>query len=210
MRSETAAGDEYNLVYVAESNTRLLGRVGRICCVTGQAFLPVLVVPAGISLTPGIEGTLDVEASLSMAPAAQVVAFVGNSNRTAILTNMTDSPAIKQFTSSWFWYNGTTTDTNLMLQLGTQGQSFFQASGDGAAYQVGVFPTYVSGSLDCRQFPSITLVGGTSLNMSGSGTSYGTLETAWSLSFRRNRGVRRDPEAAALPSGKATLRQHLF
>ena len=146
---------------------------------TGQTFLPVQVVPAGIALTPGIEGTLDVEASLSMAPAAQVVAFVGTSNRTAMLTNMTDSPAIKQFSSSWFWYNGTTTDTNLMLQLGTQGQSFFQASGDGAAYQVGVFPTYVSGSLDCRQFPSITLVGGTSLNMSGSGTSYGSLETAW-------------------------------
>jgi subtilase family serine protease len=146
---------------------------------TGQTFLPVQIVPAGTSLTPATEGTLDIEAALSMAPAAQVVVFVGTNSRTAILTSMTDRTDVKQFSSSWFWYNGTTTDTNLMLQLGTQGQSFFQASGDGAAYQVGVFPTYVSGSLDCRQFPSITLVGGTVLGMSSNGASYGTLETAW-------------------------------
>jgi subtilase family serine protease len=146
---------------------------------THQTFLPVEVVPAKTALTPGTEGTLDVEAALSMAPAAQVVAFVGSSDRTSILTNMTDREDIQQFSSSWFWYNGTTTDTNLMLQLGTQGQSFFQASGDGGAYKVGVFPTYKSGSLDCRQFPSITLVGGTSLDMSHKGASYGALETAW-------------------------------
>jgi subtilase family serine protease len=143
---------------------------------TGLSFLPVKVVPA-TTLTPGAEGTLDVEASLSMAPAAQIVAFVGDP--TTILTNMTDHQEIKQFSSSWFWYDGTTTDTNLMLQLATQGQSFFQASGDGGAYPVGAFPKYISGSLDCRQFPYITLVGGTSLDMSGSGSSYGSLETVW-------------------------------
>ena len=149
---------------------------------TSQSFKTVQVVPSSATLTPGTEGTLDVESILAMAPAAQVVAFVGSSNRTQILTNMTDrDDIIKQFSSSWFWYNGTTTDTeNLMLQLATQGQSFFQATGDGGAYQIGVFPTYVSGSLDCRQFPSITMVGGTSLNMAKSGASYGTLETAWS------------------------------
>jgi subtilase family serine protease len=146
----------------------------------GETFLPVQVVPTSATLTPGVEGTLDIEMAYSMAPAAQVVAFVGTSNRTQMLTNMTDREDIKQFSSSWFWYDGTTTDTNLMLQLATQGQSFFQATGDGGAYQVGVFPTYVSGSLDCRQFPSITMVGGTSLHMTNSGASYGTLETAWS------------------------------
>jgi len=149
---------------------------------TGLTFLPVQEVPAKTKLTPKAEGTLDVESALSMAPGAQIVAFLGNP--TTILTNMTDREDIKQFTSSWFWYDGTTggkgTDTWLMLELGTQGQSFFQATGDGGAYPVGVFPTYKSGSLDCRQFPSITLVGGTSLDMSDNGASYGTLETAWS------------------------------
>ncbi|HEV1286372.1 MAG TPA: S53 family peptidase [Bryobacteraceae bacterium] len=144
---------------------------------TGQSFLPVQIVPAKTVLTPGKEGTLDIEASLSMAPAAQVVVFVGSP--TTILTNMTDREDIKQFSSSWFWYSGTTTDVNLMLELGMHGQSFFQASGDSGAYIVGVFPKYVSGSLDCRQFPSITIVGGTVLNMTGNGTSYGSIETAW-------------------------------
>jgi subtilase family serine protease len=147
---------------------------------TGHTYLPVKVIPAKATLNPGVEGTLDVEAALSMAPAAQIVGFVGtSSNPTAILTNMTDHSGIKQFSSSWFWYNGTTVDTNLMKQLATQGQSFFQASGDGGAYAVGWLPTYKSGTLDCRQFPFITIVGGTVLNMSGKGESYGTIETAW-------------------------------
>ncbi len=146
---------------------------------TNQSFLSVQVVPQGTALTPGDEGTLDIEASLSVAPAAQVITFVGSSNRTAILTNMTDRTDVKQFTSSWFWYNGSTTDTNLILQMKIQGQTFFQASGDGGAYQKGVWPNYISGSLDCRQFPGITLVGGSVLNMSSNGAAYGTLETAW-------------------------------
>ena len=150
---------------------------------TGQTFLPVKIIPAGSTLSPGAEGTLDVEAVLSVAPAAQVVGFVGtSSDPTAILTNMTDHTEIKQFSSSWFWANGTSTDTTLMQQLATNGQSFFQASGDNGAYAIGWLPTYTDGSLDCRQFPSITVVGGTVLNMSGSGKSYGTLETAWTNS----------------------------
>jgi len=148
---------------------------------THQSFLPVQIVPPpSTPLTPGGEGTLDVESSLSMAPGAQVIAFVGG--HTAILTNMTDNEDIKQFTSSWFWYNGTTTDTSLMLQLAAQGQSFFQASGDGGAYEPTNFTTYISGKLDCRQFPGITIVGGTDLHMSDSGASYGSIETAWSKS----------------------------
>ncbi len=145
-----------------------------------ETFAPVQVIPA-TTTTPGEEGTLDIEMAYSMAPTGQVVAFVGN-NGTTMLTNMTEHESVKQLSSSWFWYDGTTTDTNLMLQLAMQGQSFFQASGDGGAYQNGVFPHYISGSLDCRQFPYITIVGGTSLDMSGNGGSYGTLETAWSLS----------------------------
>ena len=94
-----------------------------------ETFVPIQTVPPNTSTTPGVEGTLDISMVLAMAPAAQVVAFVGNT--TQILTNMTDREDIKQFTSSWFWYDGSTTDTNLMATLAMQGQSFFQASGDG-------------------------------------------------------------------------------
>jgi subtilase family serine protease len=168
---------------------------------TKQSFLPVQTVPAKVTMTPGEEGTLDVEMALSMAPAAQVVAFVGNSG-TVMLTNMTDRPDIKEFSSSWFWYNGTTTDTNLMAELALQGQSFFQASGDGGAYPVGVFPKYKSGSLDCRQFPYITIVGGTSLDMSDNGADYGTLETAWPDS---SGGIE---SSVALPSYQSGIAGH--
>ncbi len=147
---------------------------------THQSYHPVQEVPANTATTPGGEGTLDVEMTLSMAPSAQIVAFLGAS--TAILTNMTDRKDIKQFTSSWFWYNGNTTDQLLMAVLAVQGQSFFQASGDGGAYPPNVWAGSSSPNLDCRLFPEITIVGGTSLDMSGNGASYGTLETPWSLS----------------------------
>jgi subtilase family serine protease len=145
---------------------------------TNQTFLPVQEAPpnsATSSTSP--EGTLDIEMALSMAPKAQIVVFLGTS--TAILTNMTDREDIKQFSSSWFWYNGTIGDTTLMYNLAMDGQSFFQASGDSGAYPIGVWPTYISGHLDSRLFPYITIVGSTSLNMNNNGASYGTLETAW-------------------------------
>jgi subtilase family serine protease len=147
---------------------------------TGLSFKTVQVVPAGTALTPGLESTMDIEAALSMAPDAQVIAF--ESDEHSILAYMADRPDVKQLSSSWFWYDGNATDEALMTQLATQGQSFFQASGDGGAYPVKQFSgaKCVSGATDDRAFPSITIVGGTALNMSGSGASYGTLETAWS------------------------------
>jgi subtilase family serine protease len=143
-----------------------------------QSFLPVEEVPANSAApSTSIEGTLDIEMALSMAPKAQVVVFLGNSS--TILANMTDRTDIRQFSSSWFWYNGTTMDEQLMAVLATQGQSFFQASGDDGTLPAG-WPNAVKYvSLDCRQFPNITIVGGTSLNMSDNGASYGTLETVW-------------------------------
>jgi subtilase family serine protease len=154
--------------------------IGGYAALTGQSFLPVQTVPPNTGTRPGVEGTLDIENALAIAPGAQMVAFTTpNNNFTQILTNMTDRPDIKQFSSSWFWYNGTTTDEALMAQLAMNGQSFFQATGDGGAYPCGALPNVASGTLDDRQFPYTTLVGGTSLNMSNDGASYGTLETAW-------------------------------
>ena len=104
----------------------------------------------------------------------------------ALINSMTDREDIKQFTSSWFWYDGSTTDTNLMATLAMQGQSFFQASGDGGTYPANWPKGYVSGSLDCRQFPFITIAGGTDLNMANDGSSYGTLETGVVAKLRRS------------------------
>jgi subtilase family serine protease len=143
----------------------------------GHSYLPVQLVPASTLLTPGIEGTLDVEAALSMAPAAQVVTFIG-SDSTTILSEMTDRPGVRQFSSSWNWHDGTTTEQNLMQNIATNGGSFFQASGDGGPWPLNYF-NCTSGSLDNRSYPKITIVGGTNLDMTGSGANYGNLETAW-------------------------------
>jgi subtilase family serine protease len=147
----------------------------------GDTFQPVEVVKTVSGpLTPGLEGSLDVETVLAIAPAAQVVTFVGTvPTATTMLTDMTERTDIKQFSSSWFWYDGTTADNNLMKQLATQGQSFFQATGDGGAYEPPQWPTATSGSMDDRQFTDIVLVGGTGLEMADHGKDYGSLETAW-------------------------------
>jgi kumamolisin len=141
-----------------------------------QTFLPVEVVPAGSSTTPGTEASLDIAMALSMAPQAQVVAFVGGPSE--ILANMADRDDVKQFSSSWFWY-GSKSDAALMLELGVQGQSFLQASGDSGPYPAGMFSTYADGTLDCRMFPAITIVGGSSLASADGGGSNAAVETAW-------------------------------
>jgi hypothetical protein len=142
---------------------------------TKQTYISIQTVPANTATTPGVEGTGDIEAALSMAPAAQIVAFLSTTgNITQILTSMASRNDIKQFSSSWF-LNLTTADLPLMLQLATQGQSFLQATGDS-----GAVPTnYFNNSTDIRLSPFVTLVGGTSLNMAANGASYGAPETAW-------------------------------
>jgi len=128
--------------------------------------------PPGSGATPGVEGTLDVEMALSMAPGAQVVAFTGDVD--TALANMSNREDIKQVSSSWF----TLVDPNAQKSIATMamdGVSFFQASGDSG----GLPPNYKFSNSDFRLLPSVTNVGGTQLNMNGAGASYGT-ETAWS------------------------------
>lgn len=131
---------------------------------------PITIGPAG---TGGdLEDTLDVEMAISMAPAAQVVIFRGGVNQ--ILGNMASHPEIKQLSSSWFTGIDGTSRT-LLAQLALQGQSFFEASGDSGA----VNDNSIGGINDFRTQPSVTVVGGTELNMVSPGAAYSS-ETAWS------------------------------
>jgi hypothetical protein len=134
--------------------------------------LPVQSVPAGTGTTAGVEGSLDVQMVLSMAPSAQVIVFTGSTD--AVLSNLVARPSIKQISSSWFVGLDSTAE-NLMAQLALQGQSFFQASGDDGA----IPSTYFSNANDFRLQPTVTNVGGTALAMTDYGTSYGS-ESAWS------------------------------
>ena len=147
--------------------------------------LAVVTVPPLTGTVPGEEGTLDIDMALSMAPQAQVIGFTGNSDQ--ILTNMAARTDIKQFSSSWTTELSSTGET-MLDELAVQGQSFFQASGDGGAYWYTSTPDpqrpgnfIVNGpqrTTDIREQPDVTVVGGTGLNMNGNGASYGS-ETAW-------------------------------
>ncbi len=130
----------------------------------------------GFNGAPGFnndEVCLDIETSISMAPGlSSVVVFeagpFGNPND--ILSSMAASNTIKQLSASWGYYVDATTE-QLYKQLAVQGQTFFNASGDGDAW-IGPIP-YGS----CED-PNITIVGGTTLTMNGTGTSYAS-EKVW-------------------------------
>ena len=155
-----------------------------------QAGLPNIplqnVLLDGFSGTPTtnvlavFEASLDIEMAISMATnlAGVIVFEAGPSDKhfDDILNSMASSNQIKQFSSSWF-LGGIASDTNanqVFQQMAVQGQSFFQASGDGDAW---VNPIH-----DPAASPYVTCVGGTALTMNGSGASYAS-ETVWNLGY---------------------------
>ena len=96
---------------------------------------------------------------------------------------MAASNMVKNLSCSWGWSDGPDVTTeNIFLQMAAQGQSFFNASGDSAAFTVGsgsvngVDNPAVTGSPSSS--PNITQVGGTTLTMNGTGASYAS-ETVW-------------------------------
>jgi hypothetical protein len=85
------------------------------------------------------------------------------------LTRIASDNLAKQISSSWLIGDNSSYDTEYE-QMAAQGQTFFQASGDNGAYYNGI-PEWADD-------PNITIVGGTTLNMNGAGSSYAS-ETVW-------------------------------
>jgi subtilase family serine protease len=95
--------------------------------------------------------------------------YVGSSDA-AILNGMaTASPLNANLSSSWVWNADPKTDDPYFEEMAAQGQSFFQASGDGGKWG----PLYPS------EDDYITSVGGTDLITQGAGGPWES-ETAWS------------------------------
>jgi subtilase family serine protease len=137
------------------------------------------------------ECSVDIEMVMSMAPNLNsIYVFEGNYDLESffsggdfddLLESMLSYPQIKQFSSSWFGYNFDDTGATYLQAMSLQGQTFFQASGDGDAYTTPI------------QAPSdsiyATIVGGTTLTMSGNATlqtlqySY---EKAWNSEWMTN------------------------
>jgi hypothetical protein len=159
----------------------------------GRASIPVQTVLLDgydgipISSDGNTEVSLDIEMSMSMAPGlARIIVFEAglNGSPNDILNSMlTYSNTVHQLSCSWGWGGGPSATTETIFQLmDAAGQSFFNASGDGDAFTSGAgsvngvdnpsLPNAPSSS------PNITHVGGTTLTMNGSGSSYAS-ETVW-------------------------------
>jgi uncharacterized repeat protein (TIGR01451 family) len=122
------------------------------------------------------EPPLDIEMILSMSPDVSTIYVYEEPNNGSpfvdILNKMANDNLARQLSCSWYEFDGPPNPVaeQIFQQMALQGQTFFSASGDSDAY-TGLIP------FPCDS-PHITLVGGTTLTMNGSGASYAS-ETVW-------------------------------
>lgn len=132
------------------------------------------------------EVALDIEMAMAMAPGlAKIVVFEAGPNglQNDVLNAMAASNTVKNLSCSWGWGGGpSTTSDAIFQQMITQGQSFFNASGDSDAFTVGASSANGVDNTSLANAPSsspyITQVGGTTLTMNGTGAAFAS-ETVW-------------------------------
>ncbi|MGA9777732.1 MAG: S53 family peptidase [Verrucomicrobiia bacterium] len=126
------------------------------------------------------EVALDIEQAIAMAPGlSNVIVYEIDSNPSTILSRMADDDLAMQMSSSWTWGGApSTTIDGIFQQMATQGQSFFQASGDSDAYTGNEMIDSASQTNAPVDSTNLTCVGGTTLTMNDSGASWSS-ETVW-------------------------------
>lgn len=126
------------------------------------------------------EVSLDIEMVISMATnLSKLYVFEGPINTTTanwvdMLNAMASSNNILQFSSSWGIGTVIASGDQIFQTMAAQGQSFFQASGDGGAF--------ISAVPWPGDSPYVISVGGTTLTMDATATSY-ISETVWNTGF---------------------------
>lgn len=158
------------------------------------------------------EQVIDIIEAISMAPAlSQVRVYIapqstlpvyGGDGDVLIFNKMASENIAKQLSSSWNWSPAdTSSDDPIFQEFASQGQSFFQASGD-----YGAWPS------DPYFFPEedayVTAVGGTVLTTNGAGGAWKS-EIAWggsntSCSAGTGSGGGISPDKVAIPSYQQT------
>ncbi len=129
----------------------------------------------GFNGVPGendLETSLDIEMAISMAPGLLEVMVYEGTTPDDILNRMAMDNQASQLSCSWSF--GPQVDPlreQIYEQFAVQGQTMFQASGDGGAYATGTI-------LPPADDPNLTVVGGTLLTTSGPGGPWLT-ETVW-------------------------------
>ncbi len=127
------------------------------------------------------EVCLDIEQAVSVAPGlSQLRVYIGptsfgNGADGYIFSRMATDNLAKQLSSSWWWSpDDPATDDPYFEEMATQGQTFFNISGDNGAY--------TGNDRDDEGYPAedvhLTVVGGTELTTSGGGGPWQS-EAAW-------------------------------
>jgi hypothetical protein len=141
-----------------------------------------VAVDGGVS-TPGSgngEVCLDIEMVISMAPGISKIIVYEAPNPSPwpdLLNRMVSDNLAKQISCSWGGGSADPTSEGIFKQMASQGQSFFNASGDSDAFTGSI--TFPSDSTN------ITQVGGTTLTTSGPNGSY-VSETVWNWGYDAN------------------------
>jgi hypothetical protein len=144
--------------------TTLLDSATGAPATVGGSFEAALDIEMAIGVAPGLAGVQVFEA-----PNTGNVAFAND-----ILNSMaTTQPLINQLSSSWFFATDNNTQPAL-YELALQGQSFVEAAGDQGSSSWGTDPG------DIRSLDAVTVVGGTTLTLTGPPQAYGS-ETAWNI-----------------------------
>ncbi len=128
------------------------------------------------------EMTLDMEMANTMAPGAFITAYIGD-DFDAILSQIASDGTAYQVTSS-YGFTADTVTISLLTQLALQGQSYLNAAGDGGSYVNGAQDTNnstvkaasLTGTVMDQSL--VTVVGGTAMTLTGTGTAYGG-EVVW-------------------------------
>ena len=144
-------------------------------------------VPLNPIVLPGASGTaggnndevcLDIEMVESMAQGLNqievVEGYTGVDAMNELAAPSYGEPLALQISSSWGFTGSPSLETQL-LEMASQGQTFYMASGDSGAPAAGIVPYNAD-------FNYLTEVGGTELYMTGTGTAW-TNETVWDYQF---------------------------
>jgi uncharacterized repeat protein (TIGR03803 family) len=139
----------------------------------GLPNVPVnAVLLDGYTGGPGMENvevSVDIEMAISMAPGLSSILVYEGSTTDDILNRMATDNQAKQIAASWTYQVDANSD-QIFLQMAAQGQSYFNASGDGDAYTGTISPP--------ADDPNITVVGGTTLTTASTGGPWQS-ETVW-------------------------------
>ena len=149
---------------------------GDIAAYAGLAGVPAVplknIYLDGFDGLPGNnndEVALDIDMAICMAPGLSSVIVYEGELADDILNRMASDGLANQLSASWTYSIDAETD-QILEEMAAQGQSFFNAAGDGDAY-VGAVAS------PCDD-PNLTSVGGTTLTTSGPGGAWAA-ETVW-------------------------------